>query len=94
VCLVLNQRGTCKGQTEDDLNKLLASPNGEIIESSASALGKREKIELSPASAGRHYHPVFPKQGVVFLLKRHLAMMFFLFAMERQSRQQFLVIEA
>jgi hypothetical protein len=57
-------------------------------------LGKREKIELSPASAGRHYHPVFPKQGVVFLLKRHLAMMFFLFAMERQSRQQFLVIEA
>jgi hypothetical protein len=37
---------------------------------------------------------VFPKQGVVFLLKRHLAMMFFLFAMERQSRQQFLVIEA
>jgi hypothetical protein len=41
---------------------------------------ENEKIEWSPASAGRHYHSVFSQQGFVFLLKRHLAMMFFPFA--------------
>jgi hypothetical protein len=52
VCLVLNQRGTCKGQTKDDLNKLLASPNGEIIEPRASAPGKTGENRIEPRFSG------------------------------------------